>query len=161
MKMNQDGRLKAPLYVRFAMGFRHAMPANRPSLEFHVETLRRIAPDAERCGAGIGQHLIEANECSITLGGHTRTGRKDNVGPDRDRVAPSNAALVRRAARLCAGQGRLEVGPIEARATLGRPSIPRRGFEPAPRAGYAEGVLSCGSPPCTSPRPVFRSSSSW
>ncbi|MCW2302712.1 uncharacterized protein (DUF849 family) [Rhodovulum sulfidophilum] len=161
MKMNRNGRLKAPLYVRFAIGFRHAMPADRPSFEFHVETLRRIAPDAERFGAGIGRHLIEVNEWPIPLGGHTRTGRKDNVGPDRDRVAPSNAALARRAARLCAGHGCPVACPVEARATLGRPLAPRRGFEPAPRAGYAEDVLSCGSPPCPSPRPVFRSSSSW
>ncbi|WP_337249345.1 3-keto-5-aminohexanoate cleavage protein [Rhodovulum sulfidophilum] len=160
VKMNRNGRLKAPPYVRFAMGFRHAMPAERPSFEFHVETLKRIAPDAQWCDAGTRRHQIEVNECSIPLGGHTRTGREDHVGPDRDRLAPSNAALVRRTTQLCARHGRLEVGPIEARATLGRPPAPRRGFEPAPRAGYAEGVLSCGSPPCPSPRPVFRSSSS-
>ncbi|MCE8458601.1 3-keto-5-aminohexanoate cleavage protein, partial [Rhodovulum sulfidophilum] len=115
------------------------MPADRPSFEFHPETLKRIAPDAQWCDAGIGRHQIEVNEWPITLGGHTRTGRKDNVRPDRDRVAPSNAALVRRAARLCARHGRPVACPIEARATLGRPPAPRRGFEPAPRAGYAEG----------------------
>ncbi|WP_420902781.1 3-keto-5-aminohexanoate cleavage protein [Rhodovulum sulfidophilum] len=81
MKMNQDGRLKAPLYVRFAMGFRHAMPVDRPSFEFHVETLRRIAPDAQWCDAGTRRHQIEVNECSITLGGHTAPGARTMSGP--------------------------------------------------------------------------------
>lgn len=127
VKMSRDSRLKAPLYVQFAMGVRNVMPADRPSFEFYVETLKRIAPDAEWCGAGIGRHQIEINEWSIAPGGHTRTGLEDNVRLDNDRLAPSTAALVRRAAELCARHGRPVASPIEARAILGLPPVPAKG----------------------------------
>jgi len=38
---------------------------------------------------------------AISKGGHTRTGLEDNVRLDRETLAPSNAALVKRAAELC------------------------------------------------------------
>lgn len=41
------------------------------------------------------------NEWAIAAGGHTRTGLEDNVRLDRQTLAPSNAALTRRAAELC------------------------------------------------------------
>ena len=41
------------------------------------------------------------NEWAIAAGGHTRTGLEDNVRLDRDRLAPSNAALVARTVELC------------------------------------------------------------
>ncbi|PTW51261.1 3-keto-5-aminohexanoate cleavage protein [Rhodovulum kholense] len=125
--MARDGRLKAPLYVQFVMGVKNAMPADRPSFEFYVQTLKRIAPDAEWCGAGIGRHQIEVNEWSMALGGHTRTGLEDNVRLDRDRLAPSNAALVRRAAELCARYERPVASPAEARAILTLAPAPANG----------------------------------
>jgi 3-keto-5-aminohexanoate cleavage enzyme len=100
-KMSGDGRLARPLYVQFVMGVKNAMPADKPSFDFYVETLGRIAPDAEWCGAGIGPNQIRVNEWSIAAGGHTRTGLEDNVRLDRETLAPSNAALVRRAVDLC------------------------------------------------------------
>ncbi|TCO72802.1 3-keto-5-aminohexanoate cleavage protein [Rhodovulum euryhalinum] len=119
VKMSGDGRLAKPLYVQFVMGVKNAMPADRPSFDFYVETLKRIAPDAEWCGAGIGRHQIEVNEWSIAAGGHTRTGLEDNVRLDRDRLAPSNAALVRRAVELCEKYDRPVATWTEARAILG------------------------------------------
>ncbi|TDX29668.1 3-keto-5-aminohexanoate cleavage enzyme [Rhodovulum visakhapatnamense] len=127
VKMSRDSRLKAPLYVQFVTGVRNAMPADRPSFEFYVETLKRIAPDAEWCGAGIGRHQIEINEWFIAPDGHTRTGLEDNVRLDNDRLAPSNAAPVRRAAELCARHGRPVASPVEARAILGLPPVPAKG----------------------------------
>ena len=46
-------------------------------------------------------HQLLVNEWAIAAGGHTRAGLEDNVRLDRDRLAPSNAALIRRAAELC------------------------------------------------------------
>ncbi|MCO8145151.1 3-keto-5-aminohexanoate cleavage protein [Rhodovulum tesquicola] len=119
VKMTGDGRLARPLYVQFVMGVKNAMPADRPGFDFYIETLKRIAPDAEWCGAGIGRHQIEVNEWSIAAGGHTRTGLEDNVRLDRDRLAPSNAALVRRAVELCEKYHRPVATWAEARAILG------------------------------------------
>ncbi|MBD3678855.1 MAG: 3-keto-5-aminohexanoate cleavage protein [Rhodobacteraceae bacterium] len=101
VKMSGDGRLKKPLYVQFVMGVKNAMPADKPSFDFYIETVKRIAPDAQWCGAGIGANQIKVNEWSIAAGGHTRTGLEDNVRLDRETLAPSNAALVKRAAELC------------------------------------------------------------
>ena len=119
VKMAADGRLKPPLYVQFVMGVKNAMPADKPSFDFYIETLKRIAPDAEWCGAGIGPNQIRVNEWSIAEGGHTRTGLEDNVRLDRERLAPSNAALVRRAVEICERYGRPVASAAEARAMLG------------------------------------------
>ena len=118
-KMARDGRLAAPLYVQFVMGVKNAMPADRPSFDFFVETLARIAPGAEWCAAGIGRHQVEVNAWCVAAGGHCRTGLEDNVRLDRDRLAPSNAALVRRVVDLCARHERPVAGPAEARRILG------------------------------------------
>lgn len=120
--MARDGRLKGPLYVQFVMGVKNAMPADEPIFDFYIETLRRLAPDAQWCAAGIGPAQYLINDWCIRKGGHTRTGLEDNVRLDRDTLAPSNAALVRRAAELCARHGRPVASPAQARAILGLPA---------------------------------------
>ncbi len=117
--MHRDGRLKGPLYVQFVMGVKNAMPADERIFDFYIETLNRLAPGAEWCAAGIGPAQLTINEWSIAKGGHTRTGLEDNVRLDRDTLAPSNAALVRRAAEICARHGRPVATPQEARTMLG------------------------------------------
>jgi len=119
VKMAGDGRLKAPLYVQFVMGVKNAMPADKPTFDFYIETVRRLAPDAQWCGAGIGPNQIVVNEWAIAAGGHTRTGLEDNVRLDRDTLASSNAALVRRAAALCEKHQRPVATWQQARAILG------------------------------------------
>lgn len=117
--MAADGRLKAPLYVQFVMGVKNAMPADKPIFDFYVETLKRLAPDAQWCGAGVGPAQIMVNEWCIAAGGHTRTGLEDNMRIDRDTLAPSNAALVARAADLCAKYNRPVATWQQARQILG------------------------------------------
>ncbi len=118
-KMAADGRLKRPLYVQFVMGVKNAMPVDREVFDFYVKTLKRLEPDAEWCGAGVGPGQILLNEWSIRAGGHTRTGLEDNIRLDRETLAPSNAALVKRAADLCEKYGRPVASPAEARNILG------------------------------------------
>jgi len=120
-KMAGDGRLKAPLYVQFVMGVKNAMPADERIFDFYIETLNRFAPDALWCAAGIGPNQILVNEWCISRGGHTRTGLEDNVRLDRNTLAPSNAALVRRAADLCGKHGRPVATWQQARDILGLP----------------------------------------
>ena len=119
VKMSKDGRLKAPLYVQFVMGVKNAMPVDKPSFDFFVETLGRLEPDAEWCAAGVGRHQAEVNEWCIQAGGHCRTGLEDNIRLDRDTLAPSNAALVRRTAQLCEEYERPVATPEQARDILG------------------------------------------
>ncbi len=117
--MQKDGRLKGPLYVQFVMGVKNAMPADERILDFYIETLQRFAPDAQWCAAGIGSAQIVVNEWAIAKGGHTRTGMEDNVRLDRDTLAPSNAALVKRAAVLCEKYDRPVATWQQARNMLG------------------------------------------
>jgi len=118
-RMAQDGRLAGPLYVQFVMGVRNAMPVDRPSFNFFRQTLARLAPDALWCAAGIGPNQIVLNEWCIEGGGHCRTGLEDNVRLDRDTLAPSNAALVRRTVDLCEKHERPVASAAEAREMLG------------------------------------------
>jgi uncharacterized protein (DUF849 family) len=118
-RMAADGRLKSPLYVQFVMGVKNAMPADEAILDIYIATLKRLAPDALWCAAGIGPAQVVLNEWAIARGGHTRTGLEDNVRLDRETLAPSNAALVQRAADLCARHGRPVATWRQARAMLG------------------------------------------
>ena len=79
-------------------------------------------PEATWTAAGIGRHQLEVNRWSLELGGHCRTGLEDNVRWDKERLAPSNAALVKRVAELSAEYGRHPASLAEARALL---SLPR------------------------------------
>ena len=117
--MARDGRLVAPLYVQFVMGVKNAMPADERIFDFYIETLNRLAPTALWCAAGIGPAQVSINEWAIAKGGHTRTGMEDNVRLDRDTLAPSNAALVRRAVDLCDKYQRPVATWAQARAMLG------------------------------------------
>ena len=117
--MARDGRIDGPLHVQFVMGVKNAMPVDREVLEFYVKTLHRLAPDATWTGAGIGREQLTMARWSLELGGHCRTGLEDNVRLDRDTLAPSNAALVRQIAGLCAEHGRPVATAAQARALLG------------------------------------------
>ena len=120
--MQQTGKIKGPLHVQFVMGVKNAMPVDRLAFEFYVATLNRLAPDATWTGAGIGKDQITVNRWSLELGGHCRTGLEDNVRWDKATLAPSNAALVKRVADLCAEFGRHPATPAEARGLLGLPA---------------------------------------
>lgn len=119
MRLHRAGALYGKLYVQFVMGVKNAMPADKAVFDFYVSLMQTRAPDAEWCAAGIGAQQIIVNEWAIAAGGHTRTGLEDNVRLDRNRLAPSNAALVDRVVALCARYARPVATPAQARALLG------------------------------------------
>ena len=104
--MQKAGKIKGPLHVQFVMGVKNAMPVDREAFDFYVKTLKRLDPDATWTGAGIGKDQVTLSRWSAALGGHCRTGLEDNVRMDRETLAPSNAALVRHTAEICAEHGR-------------------------------------------------------
>lgn len=118
-KMHAEGKIAGTPYVQFVMGVKNAMPADRAVFDFYVQTVARLFPGAPWCAAGIGRHQIELNEWSIAAGGHARTGLEDNIRLDRNTLAPSNAALVRRTAEICETYNRPVATPVEARQILG------------------------------------------
>ena len=122
-RMAADGRLKSPLYVQFVMGVKNAMPVDEKVFDFYIETLKRLAPDAKWCAAGIGAAQLTINEWAIAKGGHTRTGMEDNVRLDKNSLAPSNTALVKRAVEICHKHNRPVANWQQARAILGLRSV--------------------------------------
>ena len=118
-KMAKDGRLKNPLYVQFVMGVKNAMPVDRETFDFYIKTVERLLPDAEWCAAGIGAGQVILNEWVVAAGGHARAGLEDNIRLDRDTLAPSNAALVKRVTDLCEKYERPVATPAQARQILG------------------------------------------
>ena len=122
-QMWQAGQIAARPYVQFVMGVKNAMPADREVFGYYIKTVHRLfGADAPWCAAGIGPNQIVLNEWSVAAGGHARTGLEDNVRLDRDRLAPSNAALVRRVVDLCDRHERPVANWQTARAILGLPA---------------------------------------
>lgn len=118
--MWDKGQLSARPYVQFVMGVKNAMPADRDAFDFMIKTTKRLfGADAPWCAAGIGPAQFVLNEWCVASGGHARTGLEDNVRLDRDRLAPSNAALVARVAELCEKHERPVASWQQARAMLG------------------------------------------
>lgn len=118
VEMNKAGAILGPLHVQFVMGVKNAMPVDRDVFEYYIRTLKRLAPDATWTGAGIGKDQLTLNRWSMELGGHVRTGLEDNVRFDKNTLAASNAALVKRVAEMCGEYGRHAASVKEARALL-------------------------------------------
>jgi 3-keto-5-aminohexanoate cleavage enzyme len=106
-------------HVQFVMGIKNALPVEEYLLDLLLGVLRRVAPNATWTAAGIGRHQSTVIEWVLQRNGAAvRTGLEDNVRIDRDRLASSNAELVRIAADLC---GKYEARPAttaEARQML-------------------------------------------
>ena len=118
-EMAAAGDIPARPYVQFVMGVKNAMPADHDVFQYYIKTVKRLfGDDAPWCAAGIGANQLLLNEWCAAHGGHMRTGLEDNIRLDRQTLAPSNAALVERAAALAEQYGRRVATPSEARAIL-------------------------------------------
>ncbi len=119
-EMHKKGQIKDTPYIQFVMGVKNAMPADREVFDFYLKTVKRLfGEDAAWCAAGIGANQSVLNDWAISNGGHARTGLEDNVRLDRNTLAPSNAALVKRTAEICEKYGRPVATWQEARKLLG------------------------------------------
>lgn len=114
----ERGLIAAPAHVQFVMGIPNALPVKRSVLEFLIQELKEVMPDATWTAAAIGKHQLTMNEWALELGGHVRTGLEDNIRFDKSRVAHSNAELVDRLAKLVVEKGRRVASPKEARQLL-------------------------------------------
>lgn len=118
--MSDRGQLAGTPYIQFVMGVKNAMPVDRDVFDYYIRTVHRLfGNDVPWCAAGIGANQITLNEWAIAAGGHARTGLEDNVRLDRDTLAPSNAALVGRAAKICQQHDRPVATWEQARRILG------------------------------------------
>jgi uncharacterized protein (DUF849 family) len=107
-------------HVQFVLGVKNALPAQEHLLDLLLGELRRALPRATWTAAGIGRFQAEVIRWVLKRGGAgVRTGLEDNVRFSKERLAGSNAELVRLAASLVAEHGRRVATPEQARAALG------------------------------------------
>jgi len=115
----KKGLLKDPPHVQFVMGVPNAMPARRSIFDFLRKEIAEILPQATWVAAGVGRAQWEVNQWCLETGGHCRTGLEDNLKIAPDRLAASNAELVKKIADNCDKYGRKVATPAEARRILG------------------------------------------
>lgn len=119
-RLVEQGLLDERPHVQFVMGVQNAMPAEEHLVDVLLGELRRVLPRATWTAAGIGRNQAPVMEWALARGADAvRTGLEDNIRVAKDRLAASNAELVRLAAETVARRGRKVASPAEARALLG------------------------------------------
>jgi uncharacterized protein (DUF849 family) len=113
------GLLVDPPHVQFVMGIPNAMPARRTIFDFLRSEIADVLPNATWVAAGIGRYQWEVNQWCLATGGHCRTGLEDNLRATPDRLAASNAELVKKIVDDCPRFDRRPAAPAEARQILG------------------------------------------
>jgi 3-keto-5-aminohexanoate cleavage enzyme len=107
-------------HVQFVMGVQNAMPAHEHLLDILLTETKRAMPKATWTAAGIGRHQSEVMEWALMRDADAlRTGLEDNIRIQKDRLAKSNAELVKLAVDLCAKHERRPASVMEARSQLG------------------------------------------
>jgi uncharacterized protein (DUF849 family) len=118
-KLADTGLINDNPHVQFVVGIKNALPATARILDLLLEELKRALPMATWTAAGIGRHQAEAIEWVLGRDGDAiRTGLEDNIRIAKDRLADSNAKLVKIAVEICARHGRRPATPTEARRML-------------------------------------------
>jgi len=115
----KKGLLKDPPHVQFVMGIQNAMPARKSIFDFLRSELKEVLPSATWVAAGTGRFQWEVNKWCLEAGGHVRTGLEDNLKIEADRLAASNAELVKKVVDNCERYGRRPATTAEARKILG------------------------------------------
>ena len=115
----KKGLIKDPPHVQFVLGIPNAMPARRTIFDFLRSELQAVLPNATWVAAGTGKYQWEVNQWCLETGGHCRTGLEDNLKIAPDRLAASNAELVKKIADNCGKYGRKPATTAEARQILG------------------------------------------
>jgi uncharacterized protein (DUF849 family) len=82
--------------------------------------MRNLLPPASPWFAfGISLHQFPMVAQAVLLGGHVRVGLEDNLYLEKGKLAPSNAALVEKAAHIIEVLGDNVASAADARALLG------------------------------------------
>ena len=115
----KKGLLKDPPHVQFVMGITNAMPARKSIFDFLRSEMKEVLPRATWVAAGTGRFQWEVNKWCLEAGGHVRTGLEDNLKIEADRLAASNAELVKKVVDNCERYGRRPATASEARQILG------------------------------------------
>ncbi len=110
------GYVKPPGMFQICLGISWGQPATPEAMSY----MRNLLP-REACwfAFGISLHQFPMVAQTVLLGGHPRVGLEDNLYLEKGKLAPSNAALVEKAAHIVEILGDTVATPREARQILG------------------------------------------
>src|SRR3954453_18698512 len=117
-RMIETGHIRPPGMFQICLGIAWGQPATPEAMSY----MRNLLPAASPWFAfGISLHQFPMAAQAVLLGGHVRVGLEDNLYLKRGKLAPSNAALVEKAAHIVEVLGDQVASPAEAREILGLP----------------------------------------
>ncbi|GAA4344028.1 3-keto-5-aminohexanoate cleavage protein [Variovorax defluvii] len=108
--------LDGPLWFQFCLGVPWGAPATAESL---MAMRQLLPPEACWSAFGISRYQFPMVAQAVLLGGHVRVGLEDNLYLTRGQLAPGNASLVERAARIVRELDAEVATPDQAREILG------------------------------------------
>jgi uncharacterized protein (DUF849 family) len=115
-RMIETGHIKPPGMFQICLGVAWGQPATPQAMSYMSDLLPKDSP---WFAFGVSLHQFPMVAQALLLGGHPRVGLEDNLYLERGKLAPSNAALVERAAKIIEVLGDHVATPAEARQMLG------------------------------------------
>jgi len=116
------GLIAAPPLFNFVLGANWGAPADAATI-LHMASM--LPPGAVWSAMGVGAAMFPTVTLAALIGGNVRVGLEDDIHLAPGVLAPSNAALVERAAELLARIGFDLASPAEARARFDGRERPR------------------------------------
>jgi uncharacterized protein (DUF849 family) len=117
-RMIETGHIKGPGMFQICLGIAWGQPATPEAMTY----MRNLLPQGSPWFAfGISLYQFPMVAQSVLLGGHVRVGLEDNLYLEKGKPAPSNAALVEKAAHIIEVLGDHVATPADAREILGIP----------------------------------------
>jgi uncharacterized protein (DUF849 family) len=115
-RMIENGHIKSPGMFQICLGIAWAQPATPEAMSY----MRGLLPaNSPWFAFGISLHQFPMAAQAVLLGGHPRVGLEDNLYLEKGTLAPSNAALVEKAAKIIEVLGDVVASPADARQMLG------------------------------------------
>jgi uncharacterized protein (DUF849 family) len=112
----ENGYVKPPGMFQICLGISWGQPATTEAMTY----MRNLLPPSSPWFAfGISLHQFPMVAQTVLLGGHPRVGLEDNIYLEKGKLAPSNAALVEKAANIIEILGDHVATPADARQILG------------------------------------------
>jgi uncharacterized protein (DUF849 family) len=112
----ENGTVKPPGMFQICLGISWGQPATTEAMTYMRNLL---PPDSPWFAFGISLHQFPMVAQTVLLGGHPRVGLEDNIYLEKGKLAPSNAALVEKAANIIEILGDHVATPADARHILG------------------------------------------
>ena len=112
----ENGYVRPPGMFQICLGIAWGQPAT-PEAMTYMRNL--LPPDSPWFAFGISLHQFPMVAQTVLLGGHPRVGLEDNIYLEKGKLAPSNAALVEKAASIIEKLGDHVATATDARQNLG------------------------------------------